>query len=114
MNKIQLSGLALAAMILAGCTTVYEGKYDFNDGWREAEVMQVAGAAEIAKPQFSDCRDTATAQQLAAGRFAALSYQRMGRKRTHVALVSPGQTFRAGDLVYANVTSCDARLVPRS
>ena len=37
MNKIYLSGLALAAMILAGCTTVYEGKYDFNGGWREAE-----------------------------------------------------------------------------
>lgn len=114
MNHKRASGLGLTVFILAGCTTVYEGKYDFNDGWREAEVMEIAGASEIKKPQFSDCRESAMPEQLAAGRFAVLAYKRMGRKRVHVVPLKPGETFRPGDLVYTNVTGCDTPLTLRA
>ena len=114
MNRKWASGLGLTVFILAGCSAVYEGKYDFNDGWREAEVMEIAGASEIKKLQFSDCRDSATPEQLATGRFAVLAYKRMGRTRAHVVPLKPSETFRPGDLVYTNVTSCDTPLVPRA
>lgn len=113
MKRVWVSAAGFAAFILAGCTTVYEGKYDFSDGWREAEVMEIAGASEIRKPQFSDCRESATPQQLSTGQFAVLSYKRMGRKRAHVALLKPSEAFHPGDLVYVNVSSCDTPLVSR-
>jgi len=54
-----------SAYALTGCTTVYEDKYDFSEGRREAKVVQIGRAIEIVKPQFSDCRDAASLQQLA-------------------------------------------------
>ena len=111
MKREWISVLGFTAFLLAGCATVYEGKYDFNDGWREAEVMKIAGASEIKKPQFSDCRESAMPQQLSTGQFAVLSYKRMGRKRVHVAPLMPSEALRPGDLVYVNVSRCDTPLV---
>lgn len=105
--------LGLSACMLAGCTTLYEGKYDFNEGWREAEVMEIAAASEIKKPQFSDCRESATPEQLSKVQFAVLSYKRMGRNRVHVAPLKPSEALRPGDLVYVNVIRCDTPLVAR-
>ena len=113
MKRKSISAVCFTAVVLAGCLTVYEGKYDFNDGWREAEVMKIAGASEIKKPQFSDCRESAMPQQLSTDQFAVLSYKRMGRKRAHVAPLMPSEAVRPGDLVYVNVTRCDTALVAR-
>ena len=114
MNQRLAFALGLVAFILAGCATVYEGKYDFEDGWREAEVMEIAGASEIKKPQFSDCRETATPEKLATARFAVLAYTRMGRQRLHVAPLKADEVFRQGDLVYMNVTNCDTPPILRT
>ena len=113
MKREWISAVGLTAVFLSGCATVYEGKYDFNDGWREAEVMEFARASEIKKPQFSDCRESAMPKQLSTGQFAVLSYKRMGRKRVHVAPLMPSEAVRPGDLVYVNVTRCDTPLVAR-
>ena len=106
--------LGLSAFVLAGCTTVYEGKHDFSDGWREAKVIQIARANEIAKPQFSDCRENASQQQRATDRFIVLSYKHMNRPRKRVVPFSPNDGVRLEQLVYMNVTDCDRPLMPRS
>lgn len=99
---------------LTGCTTIYEGKYDFSDGWREAQVIQIGPAAEIATPQFSDCRKTALPQQLAMGKFVVLSYRHLSRPRKRVVPLRPGDSFHLQEFVYMNVTNCDEPLIPRS
>lgn len=104
----------LAAFALAGCTTVYEGKYDFRDGWREAKVIQIERASEIAKPQFSDCRVSASPHYLAADMFIVLSYKHLSRPRKRVVPFGPSDGARVEDLVYVNVTDCDSPLIPRS
>ncbi len=106
--------MALAATTLAGCSTVYDGGHAFEEGWRKAEVLRIAKAADIARPQFSDCRDGVSAEMLASGQFAVLTFSRMGRSRVHVAPVPAGSQWHAGDLVYANVLNCTSALVSRN
>lgn len=75
-------------------------------GWREAEVLQIGTASEINKPQFSECRDKVSSQQLASGKFALVSYSHMTRKRRRVVPMQPGASFQPGDAAYMNVASC--------
>ncbi len=115
MFKKSAGASLIAALATTGCALVYEGKYDWYDGWREAQVLQIGRAAEIEKPQFSDCREQMTPQQLATGRFAVLSYMHMTRKRHRVVPLQAGQSVAVavGDQVYMQITSCDGPLVPR-
>lgn len=106
--------LCLSTFALAGCATVYEERYDFADGWREAKVIQIAHASEIPKPQFSDCRDAASPQQLATDKFIVLSYRHLNRPRKRVVPLSPSAGVRMDELVYMNVTGCDRPLQARS
>lgn len=47
----------MSVIALAGCTNVvYEGKFNWHDGWREAKVLQVGSATDIPGGQSSDCR----------------------------------------------------------
>jgi hypothetical protein len=112
------SGLAwgwmlLMAAALSGCATRYEGKYAHEDGWREAVIQKIGGASDIATPQFSDCRDNLSAQQLAATRFALVAYRRMGRTQRNVVPLLPNDPSTAGQAVYMNVADCNAPLVAR-
>jgi hypothetical protein len=114
MRHKRIPTLALSAFILAGCTTVYEGKYNFSDGWREARVVKVGGATEIGKkPRSLDCLESATAQQLSTSQFAVLSFMAGTRSRMRVVPLRSGEAFGPGDLVYMNVKSCDTALVAR-
>lgn len=104
----------LSVFALSGCTTVYEGKYDFSEGWREAKVIQIDRASEIAKPQFSDCRVSASSQYLPSDKFIVLTYKHLNRPRKRVVPFGPSDGARVEDLVYVNVTDCERPLIPRS
>lgn len=101
----------LLAMVVTGCASVYEGKYDWKEGWREGTVVQVGTASELGKPQFSDCREKLPAQMVESGKFASVSYSHMTRKRRRVTPLQPDESFRPGEEVYVNVSSCTAPLV---
>lgn len=105
---------ALGMAALSGCTTLYEGKYDIQQGWREATVMDVGPATSMTKAVTSDCRSSASAQQIATGRFATLTYRWMGRTLHRVVLLEPDTGTKVGDPVYMNVLSCATPLAKRS
>jgi hypothetical protein len=43
----------LAALALGGCaSTMYEGKYQWGEGWRIAHVLKVQRAADMQRPGF--------------------------------------------------------------
>lgn len=113
MKYVWMPAVGISALMLGGCTTVYEGKYNFSDGWREAQVVQIASASEIEKSQFSDCRENSLPQQLSVDKFIVLSYKHMNRPRKRVIPFEPSEGVRPGDLVYMNVGSCDIPLAPR-
>ena len=111
----RLLGAALvAALAAAGCAFVYEGKYDWQQGWREAQVVKTGNAAALGERQFSDCRYEAETEQVASGQFVMLSYLQMGHMRHRVVPLHEGEAYHPGDLVYMNVKSCDTPLVTRT
>lgn len=114
MKYTWLPVFGLSVFALSGCTTVYEGKYDFSEGWREAKVIQIELSSEIAKPQFSDCRVNASPQYHASDKFIVLSYKHLNRPRKRVIPFGPSDGARVEDLVYINVTDCERPLIPRN
>lgn len=113
MKYIWIPVFGLSIFGLSGCTTVYEGKYDFSEGWREAKVVQIERASEIAKPQFSDCRVSASPKYLASDKFIVLSYKHLNRPRKRVVPFGPSNGVQVGEFVYMNVTDCDVPLMFR-
>lgn len=114
-SRMFLAGAALlVSAVAAGCSTIYEGKYSFADGWREGEIELVGTAASLPTPQFSDCRKSMPAQQLQAGQFAVVKFTRLGRtQRRVVPLLSDSSKLRPGALVYMDVSDCTVPLVRR-
>ena len=100
------------ALFVTGCASVvYEGRYPWEEGWRQAKVMQVGTSTEIGKPQYSDCRGKLPPAQVASGQFASVLYSNMSRRHRRVLPLQPGDAFRPGEEVYVNVTSCTAPMV---
>ena len=104
-------GLGVA---LSGCTTPYEGKYDFYEGWRNAKVVQLVGANEFTKYDYADCRKTASPEQLAIDRFAAVSYRGGRHHRTRIVAFAAGAALNVGDAVYVNPGRCLAAVAAPS
>lgn len=96
-------GLGVA---LSGCTTPYEGKYDFYAGWRKAKVEQLVVVGEVTKYDYADCRKTTSPEQLATDRFAAVSYRGERHHRTRIAAFAASAALKAGDAVYVNPGRC--------
>ena len=105
---------ALAAMaLLSGCTTIYEGRYDFQDGWRKGEVVEVGTAETLALKRQGDCRkDGATYAPQA--HYAVVKYRSNRRSASRVVPVPEGRVVKAGDLVYLKLKDCNAALPPRT
>lgn len=100
-------GLGVA---LSACTTPYEGKFDFYQGWRKATVVQPVAVGEVTKYDYADCRKAASAEQLSTGRFAAVSYRGNRHQRTRIVAFPVGTPLRKGDLVYVNAAQCFAEV----
>lgn len=105
--------IVLAAIMLGGCTTVYEGKYAHDAGWREAIIQKVGNASEIETPQFSDCRKSMPTHQLAATRFALVTFKHMGRSQMRVVPLQAGGPATVGAMVYMNAVDCSLPMAPR-
>lgn len=110
--------LALAALVasaLAGCATLYEGKYDFSEGWREAEVLEVVPLSGISRPNFYTCsREASATQKQADTQYVILKYRRMSRSARHAQPLQTGQQWTPGEKVYVKVSDCTGQIVRRS
>lgn len=111
MFKIFLS--ASAVLVFGGCQTIYEGKYDWHDGWRPGTVLEVGAADQLLKVPFLDCRPLLSAAEKSAYKFATISYRYLGNSQKAVVPISPESTWRSGDPVYLNVLNCRTALERR-
>lgn len=118
MKVLQLArtvGGAVAMLALAGCaSTIYEGKYDWSEGWRKAEVVAVQTASEMERPRFHKCVRKASPEQLATTRFAVVEYREMSRTQRRAVPLQPGETAAVGEAVYVKAGDCRAPLVHQS
>lgn len=105
--------LAMPLLILAGCQTTYEGKYEWDEGWRPGTVLSVGSADHVLQTPFRDCRLASSSEERTSLKFAVVSYSFLNRPKRAVVPVSSGSAWTAGSLVYINVTNCGTALVPR-
>ncbi|WP_141396260.1 hypothetical protein [Polaromonas sp. AET17H-212] len=61
-------------LVLGGCQTIYEGKYDWDEGWRPGTVLEVGSADQAAKEPFRDCRKGFSVVEKGAVKFAVVRY----------------------------------------
>lgn len=113
-TKIAPAMMVTIVAMLAGCTTVYEGKYDADAGWHPAVVKAVGSSQEIKDSAFRDCRETMDQPSVATGRFAQVSYSWHRSRRSRIVPIETGSTLHPGDLVYVNLQDCKAPLPTRA
>lgn len=107
------AAVGLIGAALAGCATVYEGKYPFSDGWRKARVEEVGAASALTQSSLNDCRSSATPEQKAEGVYALLSYADFGHRRTRIVALPPEARFEKGAPVYVKLRSCAGDVAPQ-
>lgn len=101
-------------VLLLGCTTLYEGKYDYRDGWRKARVVQVAPASQIQRPDFFRCIRNATPEQRERQLFAVVTFRGYEKSVKRAVQVAPSVHLEVGETVYVNPSSCDGPVVHAS
>lgn len=100
---------------LTACSSFRQEVAEFQAGWRTAKVTAVGKANEIESLAFTDCRKSASKEQLANSRFAVLSYRKGGTSQhSHIVILNDQTVLTVGDTVYANVENCGAFLEVRS
>lgn len=100
--------LAMGVLVLftAGCTTPYEGRYDFYEGWRKAEVMRIERFEKLSPYEVPGCRSKPLPQAVDGSTWAVVRY-RAGRRSRHVAVpLKQADDYKVGELVYVNVSEC--------
>lgn len=115
--------LIVALLSLAtGCSTIYEGKFDSDDGWRVGKVIATGTDNTLFKTAGLDCRReqlsdaTRITNQFAYVQFEfhALfgKYFYGGAKRRHAIVFIPAnESYRNGEAVYVNIRNCKMPLV---
>ena len=98
---------------LAACTTPYEGRYDFYDGWRKAEVTGIDLFEKLPPHVARHCRASPSLYAAAGTTWAVVRYRLGGRSRLAAAPVPQSERFKVGELVYANVSECAPELRKR-
>lgn len=90
-----------------GCTTPFEGRYDFYDAWRKGKVVEVGVAQGLGRSSQQDCRkdgQTRTADT----RYAYVQYRGISRLTSRIVPLAADAKLKAGDLVYVKVNDCNA------
>ena len=103
--KLLLTHLLLAPIlvVISGCETIYEGKYDWDAGWRPGTVLEIGSADSLIKEPFRDCRKDPRVAELKASTFAVVSYRFLNRPRKAVVPVPSATRWTTGSPVYINV-----------
>lgn len=103
----------LTAFWLTACATVYEGKYQFAQGWREATVVGMLQGAAIENPRFWECTRKVPEAQRAATDYVLLSYRGVRRPERRVVPVPANVSLAVGERVYLNLAVCEQAIAQR-
>ncbi|MFC7288449.1 hypothetical protein ACFQPC_10415 [Herminiimonas glaciei] len=112
MDKGKPRFIVLAVMLatLTACSALYEGRYDYSDGWRIATVERVVSRDEVQDGLLKDCRPEdatpATGQS-----FALVTYRIFKGTRKRIVKTPVNQSLESGDSIYINLRSCEMEAV---
>lgn len=104
----------VVAAAASGCTTPYEGRYDFYEGWRKAEVTRLDVFEKLAPHLIPRCASALPSEAAAGSRWALVRY-RAGRRHRQVAVpLASADDYQIGELVYVNVSDCSRAIRRRT
>lgn len=105
---------AAAATLLTGCSTLFDGKYDFREGWRRGKVERILSGDDLQRPHYWRCTRRFSPEELAARKYVILTYDQVpNRVRRHLVVLPPDLDLHPGQRVYVNAFTCqDAIAVP--
>src|ERR1051326_4726547 len=70
---------AVLLVPLVGCALVYEGKYDWDEGWRSGHVVHLGKGKQLPPPPGGDCRQGVAASVIEKTLYADVRFQNEGR-----------------------------------
>ena len=111
MRVVLWLGVAAAA---SGCTTPYEGRYDFYEGWRKAEVIRIEPFEKLAPYQIPQCKSTPSSRATVGTTWVIVRYRAGRRSREAAVPVTPSDGYKIGELVYVNVSECARQIQQRT
>jgi len=115
MSLVPRIALLVALSCLAGCAVLYEGKYDWDQGWRVGRVIRVGPGESGIQKLRDDCRNDAQPADVARAVYAEVAYHNEGRWLRHRVVPVPEKVaIHEGDKVYVNVGTCSNALVKAS
>jgi len=115
MTRLRKLALLCPLGVVAACRTApYEGRYDFYEGWRKGEVVQIRTFEDVPSIYLPNC-DRASLRSTVASNaaWAVIRYSPMGRA-SHTSVALDEVTLKVGDRVYVNTSDCPVRVVPRT
>ena len=112
--RLALQLAALSALVSGCASTMYDGKYAWEDGWRQAKVRKIGTASELGGRTTFDCRQKLPEAQVASSQFVVLGLIDFARYRHQVVPVEAGHAFSKGEEVLTNVRRCDPPIARRS
>lgn len=95
--------LALCIVVaLSGCTILYDGKYNYDQGWRVATVIFTSTVSGEIRHTSLDCRKGSDSQSP----YVYVRYLRsFAPRHAIVPIVDPTQ-WRSGQRLYLNIKDC--------
>lgn len=97
--------LGISAM-LAGCATIYEGEYDYDEGWRLATVIELGSNITRFKDTSLDCRTLKFGPHSRAMRYAYVRYLRSFAPRMAVVPIPDHAEVEVKQRIYINLNDC--------
>lgn len=113
-SKLGMIVLVIMLPLATACSTLYEGKYDYSDGWRAAIVEQLStqrdGLSFLIQDDHPE-RVTPTVDNT----FALVTYRVLKGKRKRIVKIPALAPVQTGDTVYINIrdTTLEAVLPTR-
>ena len=124
MNKLLALMLAsIVSLVISGCaSSVYQGKYAWDDGWRQGKVTAVGTGVPFAEKVGGNC--TKEGAFLPQQRYATIRYTMGSRgswRKVPIASNEISRTvpiasdshWKVNDLLYINISDCKADLQAR-
>lgn len=106
MGLSRAAGLA-SCLFLGGCGSFGEGVVAFQQGWRQAKIVEIGAAHQLTLRGQTDCRDEANPIDRRS-QFAVLDYRVQSRRHRHIVVFDSTSGAVVGDIVYTNVLECGA------
>jgi hypothetical protein len=110
-----IAASAALAAALGGCGPVYlQGKYDYEEGWREGVVTRLGEGEEITVHATVDCRSELSADRMRKTRFALVRFNSGRNQYSQVVALANPAAVAVGDAMLVKMDDCSQPGLPFS